>query len=146
MLGCVEVLVRIVTEQTKAMKKVKSYLATQVIRSRKSGRGYVCIFNSFLILACGGILQKHEDEVHFKNPFSLGKKINASSCSKHRVCNTMCLTCKKGFFSRDIITKHEQNVVKSGLNIIPAWDVKMRGIVKVILRNPRRPYMCGIVV
>ena len=35
-------------------------------------------------------------------------------------------TKKKVIFSRKIIIKHEQNVVKCGLNIIPARDVKMR--------------------
>ena len=45
-------------------------------------------------------------------------------------CNTMYLT-EKGDFLRKMITKHELNVVKSGVNIIPARNVKMRGIVKV---------------
>ena len=35
-------------------------------------------------------------------------------------------TKKSDFFSRKIITKHEQNVVKCCLNIIPARDVKMK--------------------
>ena len=38
---------------------------------------------------------------------------------------------EKGDFLRKMITKHELNVVKSGVNIIPARNVKMRGIVKV---------------
>ena len=33
---------------------------------------------------------------------------------------------KKVIVSRMIITKHEQNVLKSGLNIITARNVKMR--------------------
>ena len=36
------------------------------------------------------------------------------------------LNIKKGIFSRKMITKHEQNAVKCGLNIITARDVKMR--------------------
>ena len=36
------------------------------------------------------------------------------------------LNTTKVIFSRKIITKHKQNVVKSGLNIIPAGAVKMR--------------------
>ena len=35
-------------------------------------------------------------------------------------------------------TKHEQNLLNSGLNIKPARNVKMRWIVKVILRNLER--------
>ena len=34
----------------------------------------------------------------------------------------------------------EQNVNKSGLNIIPARDVKMRWIKKIILQNPKRQF------
>ena len=36
------------------------------------------------------------------------------------------LNTTKVIFSRKIITKHKQIVVKSGLNIIPAGAVKMR--------------------
>ena len=56
-------------------------------------------------------------------------------------CHTMCFTWKKWLFSRKMITKHGQTVVNSGLNIIPAGDVKMRWIVKVMLRNPKKQFM-----
>ena len=46
---------------------------------------------------------------------------------------------KKRFFSRKIIIKREQNVVKSGLNI--KRNVKMRLVIKVILRNPKRQFI-----
>ena len=46
---------------------------------------------------------------------------------------------KKRFFSRKIIIKREQNVVKSGLNI--KRNVKMRLVIKVILRNPMRQFI-----
>ena len=53
-------------------------------------------------------------------------------------CYTMCLIWKKVIFSRKIISKHEQNVLKSGLHIIIVRNVKMKWIVRVILQNPKR--------
>ena len=47
-------------------------------------------------------------------------------------------TKKIDFFRERKFKKHGYNLVKSGLNIIPARNVKMRWIVKVILRNPKR--------
>ena len=47
-------------------------------------------------------------------------------------------------FARQIIAKHEKNVVKSGLNIIPARNVKMSWIVKVILQNLKRQFIWKI--
>ena len=52
--------------------------------------------------------------------------------SSNTKCNTMCLTWQKKFFWRKIIIKHEQNVLKSSLN------VKIRWIEKAILRKPKR--------
>ena len=48
--------------------------------------------------------------------------------------------------STNIKSKHEQNVVKSGQNILPVKGVKMKWIVKGILRNTKRQYICWIVV
>ena len=46
---------------------------------------------------------------------------------KHQVQYHVPNLQKKVFFPRKMKTKHEQNVVKSGLNtILPAEDVKMR--------------------
>ena len=64
---------------------------------------------------------------------------------KNILCNTMCLTWKKWFFEKDN-KKHEQNVVKSGLIIIPARREKSKWIGKDILRNSMRQYMCWIIV
>ena len=55
---------------------------------------------------------------------------------KHQV-QYHVLNMNKVIVSRKIITKHEQNVVKSDLNIIPARGVKMKCFVKVILRNSK---------
>ena len=46
--------------------------------------------------------------------------------TKHQVQYHMLNTQQSGFISRKILPKHEQNVVKSGLNFIPAGDVNMR--------------------
>ena len=53
---------------------------------------------------------------------------------------------KKVIFLRKIIKKHEQNVVKSGLIIIPASRGRSKWIGKDILRNSMRQYMCWIIV
>ena len=45
------------------------------------------------------------------------------------------------FFEKDN-KKHEQNVVKSGLIIIPASREKSKWIGKDILQNSMRQYMC----
>ena len=44
----------------------------------------------------------------------------------HLVLKHLLNMTKVIFFFRKMITKHEQNIVKGGLNIIPAGDVKMR--------------------
>ena len=64
---------------------------------------------------------------------------------KHQV-QYHVLNMKKEWFFRTIISKHEQNVVKSGQNILPVREVKMKWIVKGILRNTKRQYICWIVV
>ena len=58
----------------------------------------------------------------------------------------MSLTWKKVIFLRKIIKKHERNVGKSGLIIIPASREKSKWIGKDILRNSMRQYMCWIIV
>ena len=50
---------------------------------------------------------------------------NLEEFIKHLVLKHV-LNMSKVIFLRKIITKHEQNVVKSGWNIIPAGGVKMR--------------------
>ena len=60
-----------------------------------------------------------------------------NKCIKHQV-QYQLLNMKKVIVSRRMITKHEQNVLKSGLNIITARNVKMRWIAKVMLENPKR--------
>ena len=67
-----------------------------------------------------------------ENTFFLRNK-----CIKHQV-QYQLLNMKKVIVSRRMITKHEQNVLKSGLNIITARNVKMRWIAKVMLENPKR--------
>ena len=58
---------------------------------------------------------------------------NLEEFIKHLVLKHV-LNMSKVIFLRKIIAKHEQNVVKSGLNaILPAWDVKKRWSVQVIL-------------
>ena len=59
---------------------------------------------------------------------------------KHQV-QYHVLNTKKDWFLRTIISKHEQNVVKSGQNILPVRGVKMKWIVKGILRNNKRQYI-----
>ena len=49
---------------------------------------------------------------------------NLEEFIKHLVLKHV-LNMSKVIFLRKIITKHEQNVVKSGRNIIPAGGVKM---------------------
>ena len=82
---------------------------------------------------------------------------NCSSCEKsvmrrkkfikHQV-QYHVLNTKKEWFLRAIISKHEQNVVKSGQNILPVRvrGVKMKWIVKNILGNTKRRYIYWIVV
>ena len=64
---------------------------------------------------------------------------------KHQV-RYHVLNTKKEWFLRTIISKHEQNVVKSGQNILPVRGVKMKWIIKGILRSTKRQYICWIVV
>ena len=80
-------------------------------------------------------------------PLSASEKWWTQSCSgcektffptkkfmKHQVQYHLLNSKKSDLFEKDKKRniKHEQNVVKNGLNIIPARDVKMRWIVKVI--------------
>ena len=70
----------------------------------------------------GGHLKKPQEAVHVENA---KRNFNFWKFIKHQVPYHV-LYMKKVIFSREMITKKEQNAVKSGLNIIPIGDVKMR--------------------
>ena len=76
-------------------------------------------------IKCHRLYQTIEKRDEHKVAVDARKHFLRKKFMKHLVLQYVFKTTKV-IFLRKIITKHEQNAVKSGLNIIPAGGVKMR--------------------